>query len=220
MKIDFQDPNVGTDVQCRLRDAAEDVQRIAESQGIDTSKFSVEIRLYDDVINERKAGKIFGAGITGDSDFVLAVDPNEIYDPKVIDTFTSLGVHEINHLERMRLLGADPETLAEVLVSEGFAQVAEAEAGYRPASLSIESPLNMPSFEKEVASSLNDKILGDNKGDKGFDDWFVDSVGYDLGFNIVSGYLSDTGQTLDTALKVPAAEVIQHWQSKKDGHTL
>lgn len=229
MIIEFQDPNIDRDLESRLRDAVEDAERVSQLQGVNTDDFHVEIRLYDDVFNNKpQPDKILGAGIVDDNKFVLVIDPDNAKDPKVIDQFTSLAVHEMNHLERMSLLGGDPQTLSEVLVSEGLAQVAEIEAGYEPISLEASDGFDAITFSKKVEAYLDVDLFTPVRPTKDFDYWFApDSeehgiayAGYQLGFNIVSGYMKDQGVSLNEVMERPAQEIIEHWRNKREALSL
>lgn len=226
--IIFEDESIAHDLRVRIEDAVNDAFRISGFLGIHTEGLIDQIRLYDGIINPKIVGKTIGAGILDYNKFIIAVDPDEVKNPEFIDQIVSLSVHEINHLERMRLLGSDPHTLGEVLVSEGIALNAELAAGYKPSALSGMKPLELPCFEKLAESDLDRIVIAKDRAEKGYGYWFdpdpkthgIAYAGYELGFNIVSGYMKDTGQNLQEVSAEPAEKIIRHWQSKKSGLNL
>ena len=125
----------------------------------------------------------------------------------------------------MRLKG-DPQTLADALISEGFAQVNEREAEF-PKILDEErlDEQQMENFANEVRAHLNDDIYKKKSSEKGYAYWFGGQTtlsrsfntgsGYALGFKIVKGFMDDNNLSMKQAMQTPREEIISHWLNPK-----
>ena len=98
--IVFKDENIAHDLRVRIEDAVSDAFRISEVLGAETQNLTAEIRLYDDVMNEKRPGKTIGAEVIADDRFVIGIDPDEVKKPEFID---KIGLKE--HLSPTRANG-------------------------------------------------------------------------------------------------------------------
>ncbi|MGH3471405.1 MAG: DUF2268 domain-containing putative Zn-dependent protease [Nocardioidaceae bacterium] len=129
---------------------------------------------------------------------VIAVDPDHVLDP--LDVFSTV-VHEIHHVVRWR--GPGPgSSLAERLVTEGLAQVFEAEALGRP-------PLYAQGRVAEDERARAIRHLEEDPADEGR--WFFGSkdisrrFGYRLGYDVVATALGALGSDASAMVCEPAA---------------
>jgi uncharacterized protein YjaZ len=228
MKPRFKNKDTPSKVEKLLRKAIKSAHKKLEELGLNSD--GVRSMVYvDDVVSRKSLQNQLGvtAMVFDDDRFKIAIDRNRIDDPQVLKNFKSLIVHESNHLDLMRLNGDDPRTLAEVLVSEGFAQVAEQEAGFsKPLGEGLLNSQQMAHFETEVKPYLEDDLFTDVRPKKDFDYWFGEkgasltgsfnaSSGYALGLHIVRGFMNDHDLSMGQAMQKPASEIIGHWQDQK-----
>jgi uncharacterized protein YjaZ len=197
----------------RIYDAVERGVSVAKSQGYDVGGVSFFVKKPSKRLPEGAGAKI----LEESRNIGLAVDdvnPNYGY-------LQQLVVHEINHLEREK--HSKIETLQDVLVSEGLAQMAERIAGYRLMPISLfqseadrEETINAmtPDFEKAILGNSKEADYDEYFGSKGR---VRDYAGYAFGLEMVMAYMVETSATLSEATKTPTAHFVNHWQNKKTG---
>ena len=134
---------------------------------------------------------------------VLAIDPDQKLDP--VNVFSTL-VHEIHHVMRWR--GPGPgSSLGERLVTEGLAQVFEAEVTGR-------TPLYAQGDLRQEHRAVALQHLDEDPADEGR--WFFGGsdiprwFGYRLGYNVVGTALRELGSD-PAAMVLEPAKTFDRW---------
>lgn len=194
----------------RIYDAVKRGVILAQEQGYDVEGLFFHVK-------EASKELAYGAGATileeGRS-IAIAVDK----DNPNFNFLSQLTVHEINHLEREKY--SPIETLEEVLVSEGLAQMAEETAGFDLVSISaFQSNDDRKTAIASMTADFNHNVFdGNNNQGKGYDHYFGDKsdlpnhAGYALGLEMVKTFMGATGATIQEATQKPAAHIANYWK--------
>jgi len=226
MKPRFKNKDTPKKVEKLLRKAVKEVHQKLADLGINADGFRASVYV-DDARNRPSIQNEWGvaAAVYDDNRFKIVIDRDRIDDPQVLNYFKAFVVHEANHLELMKLKG-DPQTLADVLVSEGFAQVNEREAGF-PKILDegFLDAEKMENFIGEVKLHLEDDLFAKKRPKKDYDYWFDGKTaltrffnkgsGYALGLHIVKGFMNDNNLSMKQAMQEPTEKIIGHWLNPK-----